>query len=206
MDHDSVTWPAMARYKLDPAPGGLGFVHDLLGTAPAGKPRQPDLLADAAMAQDWLDAALAGWASVVGRTPARVALSARDTAALRRFRDALRQQISLGQDGDMAGRDDGKPLLPLLAVTLGPDASGQIRAEPRGSGWRAAAAVALIEIFQAQHDGTWQRLKICRNQRCEGAFYDRSRNNSGVWHDVHACGNQANLRAYRARQRSKEQP
>ena len=34
------------------------------------------------------------------------------------------------------------------------------------------------------------------------AFYDRSRNNGRVWHDVHTCGNVANLRASRARRRA----
>jgi len=205
MEHDLILWPATARYELDPAPGGLGFVHDLLSTAPAGKPRQPDLIADQVPAQDWLDAAFAGWAAVSGRTPGSVTLTARDTAALRAFRNALRRQMTLPADGA-----DGRPLLPHLAVTLRPDSSGRVQAEPRGNGWQAVAALALIEIFQAQHDGTWQRLKICRNQRCEGAFYDRSRNNSGVWHNVRVCGNQANLRAYRVRQRSggtaKERP
>jgi predicted RNA-binding Zn ribbon-like protein len=47
-----------------------------------------------------------------------------------------------------------------------------------------------------------RRLKICRNPRCRVAFFDRSRNNSGVWRDVRTCGNAANLRAYRARQRA----
>jgi predicted RNA-binding Zn ribbon-like protein len=45
-------------------------------------------------------------------------------------------------------------------------------------------------------------LKVCRNPRCRVAFYDRSRNNSGVWHDVRTCGNAANLRAHRERQRA----
>jgi predicted RNA-binding Zn ribbon-like protein len=35
------------------------------------------------------------------------------------------------------------------------------------------------------------------------AFFDRSRNNSGVWHDVAACGNAINLRASRARRRAR---
>jgi predicted RNA-binding Zn ribbon-like protein len=43
---------------------------------------------------------------------------------------------------------------------------------------------------------------VCRNPRCRVAFYDRSRNNSGVWHDVRTCGNAANLRAHRERQRA----
>jgi predicted RNA-binding Zn ribbon-like protein len=85
-------------------------------------------------------------------------------------------------------------------MQLGGD--GQVRPEPRGIGWRRVAAMALIEIFQAQQAGTWQRLKMCRNDRCGTTFFDRSRNNSGVWHDVKVCGNAANLRAYRARKRA----
>jgi predicted RNA-binding Zn ribbon-like protein len=60
----------------------------------------------------------------------------------------------------------------------------------------------LGEIFRAQATGAWRRLKVCRNVACSGAFYDLSRNNSRVWHDVHRCGNIANLRASRARRRA----
>ena len=197
-----ITWPAMVRYQTEAAPGGLGFVHDLLSTASAGKPRRPDLLTDQASAQGWLDTAMASWAAVTGQHPKGVTLSQRDTVELRRFRDTLRRQIGhpadFGEEPDSGARTQR---LPQLAVTLRPDASGQIQAESRGSAWRAVAALALIEIYRAQVDGVWPRLKICRNERCEGAFYDRSRNNSGVWHDVRVCGNQANLRAYRARHR-----
>jgi predicted RNA-binding Zn ribbon-like protein len=35
---------------------------------------------------------------------------------------------------------------------------------------------------------------------CSAAFFDRSRNNSRVWHDVNVCGNLANLHAHRARE------
>lgn len=76
--------------------------------------------------------------------------------------------------------------------------------EPRGTGWRRVAALALIEVFLAQQTGAWQRLKMCRNDRCGTMFFDRSRNISGVWHNVKICGNAANLRAYRARQRAQK--
>ncbi|MBW8698697.1 hypothetical protein MBT84_03790 [Streptomyces sp. MBT84] len=68
--------------------------------------------------------------------------------------------------------------------------------------WRRVAAPALVEVLQAQRAGTWHRLKPCRNDRCGTAFFDRSRNNSGVWHDVRVCGNAANPRACRARRRA----
>jgi len=72
---------------------------------------------------------------------------------------------------------------------------------PRGDGWRAIAAAVYLECFIAQRTDTWRRLKTCRNPRCAAAFYDRSRNNSGVWHDVKVCGNAANLRKSRERRR-----
>ena len=53
----------------------------------------------------------------------------------------------------------------------------------------------------AQQAGLWPRLKLCHNADCRCAFFDTSRNNSGVWHDVSTCGNTANLRAFRERKR-----
>jgi predicted RNA-binding Zn ribbon-like protein len=66
--------------------------------------------------------------------------------------------------------------------------------------WLRSAVFA--QIVRAQGADTWRRLKLCRNPGCASAFYDRSRNNSGVWHNVHTCGNSANLRASRARRKA----
>jgi hypothetical protein len=49
--------------------------------------------------------------------------------------------------------------------------------------------------------GPWRRLKLCRNDRCAVSLYDRSRNNSAVYHDSRECGNAIYLRASRARKR-----
>ncbi|RZB19273.1 CGNR zinc finger domain-containing protein [Streptomyces sp. F001] len=62
-------------------------------------------------------------------------------------------------------------------------------------------ADATSQAPSEQCTDTLRRLKICRNPRCEAAFYDRSRNNGGVRHNVRVCGNAANLRNCRARQR-----
>jgi predicted RNA-binding Zn ribbon-like protein len=48
---------------------------------------------------------------------------------------------------------------------------------------------------------TWRTLKFCRNELCSLSFYDRSRNNSAVYHDSRVCGNAIYLRASRARKR-----
>jgi predicted RNA-binding Zn ribbon-like protein len=59
----------------------------------------------------------------------------------------------------------------------------------------------LVAIHDAQVSGAWRRLKVCRNPDCRVAFWDSSRNTSAVWHDVRTCGNVANLRNSRARQK-----
>ncbi|MFE7245020.1 hypothetical protein [Streptomyces sp. NPDC057580] len=38
-------WSAPGRYGIEPAPGGLAFVQELMNTIAAGKPRKEDLLA-----------------------------------------------------------------------------------------------------------------------------------------------------------------
>jgi predicted RNA-binding Zn ribbon-like protein len=52
------------------------------------------------------------------------------------------------------------------------------------------AAVAML-------DGTWSRLKACRE--CRWAFYDHSRNGAGSWCSMAVCGSRVKQRAYHAR-------
>src|SRR3954469_13577789 len=54
-------------------------------------------------------------------------------------------------------------------------------------------------VYRAMADGTWQRLKACRQDNCEWAFYDWSKNRSAAWCDMAVCGNRAKARAYRER-------
>jgi hypothetical protein len=76
---------------------------------------------------------------------------------------------------------------------------GDMSVVPKGVGVERVVSAVLIERLFAERDGTWRRLKLCRNTACSLAFYDRTRNNNGVWHDVHICGNAVNLRASRSR-------
>ncbi|GHH76957.1 hypothetical protein GCM10018793_24080 [Streptomyces sulfonofaciens] len=196
-----MTWSATERYALEPAPGGLAFVQDLLNTSPAGRPRHADWLDDPTTAQTWLNEALARWSAASGRPAPAVDLTDRDREALRNLRWALRRLLSDGSDGAEAMSAQVLAAFPALSVSMQVDERGTVVAEPSGTGWRRVASLALIECLQAQQTDQRRRLKICRNERCPCAFYDRSRNNSGVWHDVRFCGNAANLRAYRARKR-----
>ncbi|MFE6055301.1 CGNR zinc finger domain-containing protein [Kitasatospora sp. NPDC056446] len=194
-------WPATARYDLEAAPGSLGLVQDLLNTISAGSPREPDLLGNVEAAQRWVDEATARWSEGVGQAVPEIVLDADSLAEVRAFRDDL--QALIGSEPG-AAQDAGAAVSVLYTATaalqLGED--GLVRLEPRGTGWRRLASLVVAAAFEGQRADTRRRLKTCRNPRCKVAFFDRSRNNSGVWHDVKTCGNTANLRAYRARRRA----
>jgi hypothetical protein len=103
----------------------------------------------------------------------------------------------------LAGRTEPDGVLPPadVPVSLVPDADGWVRIVPAGRGTRWLASALWAEALLAQQAGLWPRLKLCHNADCRAAFFDTSRNNSGVWHDVSTCGNTANLRAFRERKR-----
>ncbi|APY90907.1 hypothetical protein DCW30_10310 [Streptomyces alfalfae] len=192
--------PASERYCLTPAPGGLALVQELLNTAPAGRPTPaelPDLLADGSLgvAQEWADLAVRDWARETGRADVRLALTDDDLPRLRCLRDQVRRALAAGDRGGDAVRFTSAP------VVVGLAGDGTLTVEPEGAGARWLASAVLAEGLLAQASGVWRRLKICRNEPCSAAFYDRSRNNSGVWHSVRGCGNAAHLRACRERRR-----
>lgn len=205
-----MTWTATTRYGLEVAPDGLALVHDFLSTGASGRPRQPDLLSDPALATEWLSGALSAWARQWSTPVLDEAdlgtLTERDLTVLRRVRDELVSSLRRTHlDG--GGAEDGSGArLDLSDLQVGVEAGfgsdGTVHFKPKGRGWRMLLGPVALEIRRAQDAGAWPRLKSCKNDRCRGVFYDRSRNNSGVWHDVRTCGNAANLRASRARRRN----
>lgn len=67
----------------------------------------------------------------------------------------------------------------------------------------AIFARVMVAVHHAMIDGRWKRLKICHNDACRWAFYDASKNHSGVWCSMATCGSKAKARAYRTRVRKK---
>ena len=55
----------------------------------------------------------------------------------------------------------------------------------------------VASALAAMIDGSWARLKACRN--CHWSFYDYSPNRSAAWCSMQLCGNRAKTRAYRRR-------
>lgn len=70
---------------------------------------------------------------------------------------------------------------------------------PGGAGIDAVIGELIGIVHEAMADGTWRRLKACRSETCEWAFYDRSRNRSGTWCSMAVCGNREKARSYRHR-------
>jgi predicted RNA-binding Zn ribbon-like protein len=183
---------ATSRFLLDPAPGGLELVQDLVNTRAVAPYGVRDLLGTVADAQRFTTDAVRAWKEHSGATGGVRRITSADLPALRRLRRDVERQV-VGE-----GRGGVQP----VAATLTVDATGAVRLQPTGAGVRWLASAIWGEVLLAQRDGRWERLKVCRNPDCPCAFYDRSRNNSRVWHDVRTCGNLANLRASRARRRA----
>ncbi|MFC8247749.1 CGNR zinc finger domain-containing protein [Streptomyces chartreusis] len=195
-----MSYAATERFGMESAPGGLALVQDLLNTIGVGGPSHPDLLQAVQSAQEWLNAALERWAESTGAgLPPGIALTERDLTRLRALRNRLRGGLNHQSPSSPEPARPGSEPTGSLLLTLTSDDRIEVRPEGRGGRWVISAL--LGETYDAQRNDTWRRLKICRYEKCAVAFYDRSRNNSGVWHDVRICGNAVNLRASRARRR-----
>jgi predicted RNA-binding Zn ribbon-like protein len=87
-----------------------------------------------------------------------------------------------------------------LAVRFGPDCEPSL--EPHGNDADRALAAIYAAVFRSMAEGTWPRLKACRADTCQWAFYDTSKNRSGTWCSMKVCGNRHKVRSYRERKKS----
>ena len=148
-------------------------------------------------------AALREWLSSHGLDPGPE-VGEGDVAQAASLRDALRA-LTLANNGEPLDRN----AIPTLnAVAAGTQLQvrfgeqGETRLEPAGEGTEAALGRLLAIVFAAMADGTWPRLKACREHTCQWAFYDLSKNRSATWCTMKVCGNRNKARAYRERHRS----
>ncbi len=119
----------------------------------------------------------------------------RDREELLELRDAMWRSIA------------GCSLLPLGGVLehlrFRPVVDGpRLRLVATGSTSDAVAGRLVAVIVDAQTTDTWGRVKAC--QHCGWIFVDSSRNRSGRWCSMSACGGRQKARAYRIRQRGPE--
>ena len=177
--------------ETKPAPMPLLVVQSFVNTREADS--GTDLLADPASAVRWLRAA-----GLLHATE----LDEADLAVLRRTREAIRTLLVHNAGGaapDRAALDALEAL--ARRCRLGPvvhgDGGVDLRPVP-GTGASGLATLLLI-IRDAQRDGTWRRLKACRNPDCRWAYYDRSHAGRGAWCDMAVCGNRIKNRNLRSR-------
>jgi predicted RNA-binding Zn ribbon-like protein len=131
---------------------------------------------------DWID----DWLAERGLGPG-------DAARARRLREALRALV-LANNGIELGADALATVNDEAAlVRLRVDARGALSVEAGADPLGRVVAIALGAML----DGSFARLKACRN--CRWSFYDYSPNRSATWCSMQLCGNRKKTRAYRAR-------
>jgi predicted RNA-binding Zn ribbon-like protein len=146
-------------------------------------------------------AALAAWLAARGLAGPGERLRPADLARAVELREALRALLLANAGHGLApgavSALDRAAARSRLAVRFDP--AGRATLEPEGSGLDRAVGRLLAAVHTAMVDGTWPRLKACANDTCQWAFYDRSKNRSGRWCTMQACGNTLKARAYRRR-------
>jgi predicted RNA-binding Zn ribbon-like protein len=131
---------------------------------------------------------LAAWLTRNGRTDVDAA-----TAADVRRAHALRADLRNAIVGRAPGHafDEAAARARLTVGFPGPRLAGQ------APGVDGALGAIVAAVYDAMRDGSWTRLKTCRN--CEWAFWDKSKNRSAAWCSMQLCGSRAKVRRYRAR-------
>jgi predicted RNA-binding Zn ribbon-like protein len=114
----------------------------------------------------------------------------------RALREALRALV-LENNGFPADEDAHAVVdraLGRLSLRVG--ARGRLRVE----GGADALDAVVRSAVGAMLDGSWGRLKACRN--CAWSFHDYSPNRSAAWCSMQLCGNRTKTRAYRRRRKA----
>jgi predicted RNA-binding Zn ribbon-like protein len=148
--------------------------------------------------------ALGDWLAEHDLLPAGAQVSDDDLARAVRVREALRSLLLA---------NNGAPLDPRAIDTLNTAADEshlRVAFSPRGAAELVpdqpdvpgALSRILAAAYTAMADESWERLKACRLDDCQWAFYDHSKNRSRTWCSMKVCGNRAKARAYRERQRA----
>jgi predicted RNA-binding Zn ribbon-like protein len=124
-----------------------------------------------------------------------------DLAYARRLREAIRALLL--ESNGLSVRKEAALTLNRAArkagLSLVFDPAGTARLELAAKGVDGALGRLLAIVAAATADGTWSRLKACRADDCQWAFYDRARNRSRRWCSMAVCGNRTKARAYRER-------
>ncbi len=145
---------------------------------------------------------LARWLHQQGLTGPGIRARRPDLDHALELREALRA-VMLSHNHGEAVSENHAAVLDAAAcrarVGLRFDEQGSVTLQAEAPGVDGALGRLLTIIHNAVAEGTWPRLKACRDHDCEWAFYDHTKNRSGAWCNMAVCGNRAKARAYRER-------
>jgi predicted RNA-binding Zn ribbon-like protein len=154
--------------------------------------------------REWLGDphALELWASDRRLVPRGTRFTRGELRRARELREAFRKLLAANRDRK---RDEA-----ALGIVSGAARSGRLTVafddagtpvlRPEAHGFdRVCGELAGVAVT-AMLDGSWERLKACRN--CRWAFFDESKNRSAHWCSMALCGNRLKTQAYRRRQRA----
>lgn len=175
-----------------PAPGSLALVQGFVNTR--NIMHGYDLLESVGGARAWLveHGLLDGGVELTGE--------ARDH--LVEFREGLRGLLLSHGGGRAQGDAEALNEMAedaLLRVRFDGDGAPGLLSAGSGEAVGGVTARLLVAAVGAASEGTWRRLKACRNEGCLWVFYDGSKNRSGSWCTMDVCGSRAKMRAYRRR-------
>ena len=187
---DPLLPPASDAARRPPAPGRLELLRTFMNSVDIESGEDDFSSVDA----------LRDWLAERGLVERGTRLTEADREEATAFRETLREVLEANA-GHGTGREAVARLneiadrLPLrvrigAAPTLEPGPS---------TGIDAAISRFLAIIYESIAQGTWPRLKVCRNDTCRWAFYDSSRNRSGAWCTMAICGNRMKGRTFRSR-------
>ncbi len=177
------------QYDLpNPAPQPLRVVQKLLNTWDDEHRRE--------FLETTVD--LESWLAEQGLPKTRV--RAADLRRVTEVREALRSLALVNSGHEL---DDGARTALARETKRAPLAvafsDGTAELVPASSGIDAALARIFAIVHDAMLDGTWERLKACKN--CHWSFYDKSKNRSATWCSMELCGNRLKTKRYRSRRR-----
>ena len=175
------------------APGQLALIQALINTQYGQSRRAHTELMSHEQLRDWL---------VTHNLLADdIPVTEGDFRRFLQVREALRTLLHINNDGEASPTQievlnnlaDNAPLTVRFQL------DGLPVLKPDIAGIDVVIAHLLGIVFTSMLDGSWDRLKVCRNERCQKAFYDTSKNRSGAWCSMTNCGSRFKARAYRQR-------
>ena len=175
------------------APGPLSLVQRFVNSVDL-ETGEDELTSPAAL-RDWLaERGLMGANEPVAKADLRRAIDVREG-----LRALLMSNSGLPRDGERIERLDAAVARAGMRMRFHPGDEPAL--EPSSGGVDGALARLMAIVAGAVEDGRWARLKACHRDPCFWAFYDNSKNRSGRWCKMEACGNIEKARAFRERRR-----